>query len=232
MFTGPSPNQFSPLLPPLITTGIKSPHLGTPLGLFFFLLFSSARVRPALLHDTRLSGFRVLYPLQQTKQQHIQHARQPCSPRVLLPLRNPCCRLRKATAVKDDHRHRNCNSYSHWRLMQHRHVSFPLFSLCRGTDPSYLFTGPIQCCNSVQSAKSSGLVAQLLKLLGVVLADLNVDVGVTCSPISVAGIGNGEWYVRSTCDYYFFPNVLPSLAMLHQSAARTTASVCPFLHRV
>lgn len=46
-------------------------------------------------------------------------------------------------------------------------------------------TGPVQCCNSVQPASSSA-VTTLLGLLGVVLQDVNVNVGITCSPITVS----------------------------------------------
>ena len=53
--------------------------------------------------------------------------------------------------------------------------------------------GPIQCCNSVQSASSGGLVSVLLGLLGVVLGDVNVPIGVTCSPITVIGSGSAGW---------------------------------------
>ncbi|KAJ4485426.1 hydrophobin 2 [Lentinula aciculospora] len=48
-------------------------------------------------------------------------------------------------------------------------------------------TGPVQCCDSVQSANSSGGIAAILGLLGIVLQDLNVNVGLTCSPITVIG---------------------------------------------
>ncbi|KAF5347800.1 hypothetical protein D9756_010272 [Leucocoprinus leucothites] len=53
-------------------------------------------------------------------------------------------------------------------------------------------TGSLQCCNSVQSA-SSGAVGLLLGLLGVVLSDLTVLVGLTCSPLSVIGVGGNSW---------------------------------------
>ncbi|KAH9850882.1 fungal hydrophobin-domain-containing protein [Lenzites betulinus] len=52
-------------------------------------------------------------------------------------------------------------------------------------------TGAIQCCESVQSANSAA-VSPILGLLGVVLQDLNVPVGLTCSPISVVGVGGSN----------------------------------------
>ncbi|KAI0812336.1 fungal hydrophobin-domain-containing protein [Irpex lacteus] len=55
-------------------------------------------------------------------------------------------------------------------------------------------TGAIQCCQSVQSANSAA-ASTLLGLLGIVLTDLTVPVGLTCSPISVIGVGSG-----SACD--------------------------------
>ncbi|THH14751.1 hypothetical protein EW146_g5632 [Bondarzewia mesenterica] len=51
-------------------------------------------------------------------------------------------------------------------------------------------TGPIQCCNTVESASSSG-VAGILGLLGIVLQDLNVIIGLNCSPITAIGLGGG-----------------------------------------
>ncbi|KIK59441.1 hypothetical protein GYMLUDRAFT_44432 [Collybiopsis luxurians FD-317 M1] len=47
-------------------------------------------------------------------------------------------------------------------------------------------TGPVQCCDTYTSA-SDPAAASALGLIGVVLQDLNVGVGLTCSPIT--GIG-------------------------------------------
>ncbi|KAI0826132.1 fungal hydrophobin-domain-containing protein [Irpex lacteus] len=52
-------------------------------------------------------------------------------------------------------------------------------------------TGSIQCCNSVESANSSA-ASTILGLLGIVLTDPSVLVGLTCSPISVIGVGTGS----------------------------------------
>ncbi|TFK51392.1 fungal hydrophobin [Heliocybe sulcata] len=51
-------------------------------------------------------------------------------------------------------------------------------------------TGPVQCCNSVQSA-SDPVVSTLAGLLGIVLPDANAMVGLTCSPITVIGAAGG-----------------------------------------
>lgn len=56
--------------------------------------------------------------------------------------------------------------------------------------------GSAQCCATVEPATSSG-VASLLGLLGIVLGDLNVDVGLSCSPIDVLGLGTSDWYENS-----------------------------------
>ncbi|KAK7027966.1 hypothetical protein VNI00_015049 [Paramarasmius palmivorus] len=59
-------------------------------------------------------------------------------------------------------------------------------------------TGPVQCCNTVQSSDSEPIAA-LLGLLGVVLQDLNVQVGVTCTPITVIGAGGNSCSATPVC---------------------------------
>ncbi|KAI0628291.1 fungal hydrophobin-domain-containing protein [Trametes polyzona] len=52
-------------------------------------------------------------------------------------------------------------------------------------------TGQLQCCQSVQTA-SSEPISTILGLLGVILDDLNIGVGLTCTPISVVGVGGSN----------------------------------------
>ncbi|ESK86178.1 hydrophobin [Moniliophthora roreri MCA 2997] len=59
-------------------------------------------------------------------------------------------------------------------------------------------TGDVQCCNTVETADGP-TAAGLLALLGVVVQDLNVLVGITCSPITILGIGQGECSARPVC---------------------------------
>ncbi|KAH6902433.1 fungal hydrophobin-domain-containing protein [Coprinopsis sp. MPI-PUGE-AT-0042] len=59
-------------------------------------------------------------------------------------------------------------------------------------------TGPIQCCNEVTKADDPA-TAILLGLLNVVVQDLNVDVGVTCSPISVIGVPGNSCSGQTVC---------------------------------
>lgn len=55
-------------------------------------------------------------------------------------------------------------------------------------------TGEIHCCNSVQSSSSPAGLAALASVGAAV--GINVPVGLTCSPLSVVGLGSGSsWYV-------------------------------------
>ncbi|KAE9407590.1 fungal hydrophobin [Gymnopus androsaceus JB14] len=64
-------------------------------------------------------------------------------------------------------------------------VATPTFP--RGGEPaSSCSTGPVQCCNTVEPASSAPP------------QDLTVDVGLTCDPITVIGVGSGSW-ITATC---------------------------------
>ncbi|KAI0371979.1 fungal hydrophobin [Pilatotrama ljubarskyi] len=56
------------------------------------------------------------------------------------------------------------------------------------TGASACSTGPIQCCNSVESAGSAA-GSLLLGLLGIVVEGVDVLLGINCSPITVIGVG-------------------------------------------
>ncbi|KAF9448228.1 fungal hydrophobin [Macrolepiota fuliginosa MF-IS2] len=59
-------------------------------------------------------------------------------------------------------------------------------------------TGPIQCCDSVQAANSPA-ASKLLALLGVVVQDVSVLVGITCTPITVIGAGGNSCSAQPVC---------------------------------
>ncbi|EIW85899.1 fungal hydrophobin [Coniophora puteana RWD-64-598 SS2] len=59
-------------------------------------------------------------------------------------------------------------------------------------------TGSLQCCDTVTSAKSESASA-ILGLLGVVLSNLDVLVGLTCSPISVLSSGSSGCTADPVC---------------------------------
>ncbi len=62
-------------------------------------------------------------------------------------------------------------------------------------------TGPIQCCQSVESADSAA-GSLLLGLLGVVVQGVDVLLGLNCSPITVIGVGSGSsWYEQFLISY-------------------------------
>ncbi|KAI0750517.1 fungal hydrophobin-domain-containing protein [Fomes fomentarius] len=59
-------------------------------------------------------------------------------------------------------------------------------------------TGAVQCCQSTTTA-SDPAAASLLGLLGIVLQDVNIPVGLNCSPISVVGAGGGTCSANTVC---------------------------------
>ena len=65
-----------------------------------------------------------------------------------------------------------------------------------GTEPaSSCSTAPVQCCQTTGTASDPG-IATVLKGLGVTVQDVDALVVLTCSAISVVGVGSGaSWYV-------------------------------------
>ncbi|KAF5365190.1 hypothetical protein D9758_005349 [Tetrapyrgos nigripes] len=61
--------------------------------------------------------------------------------------------------------------------------------------PSQCNTGSTLCCDRTSTA---GLESILLGLLGILGLDPNTSVGVTCSPLSVIGVGGNSWNVVLT----------------------------------
>ncbi|KAL0578361.1 hypothetical protein V5O48_003640 [Marasmius crinis-equi] len=59
-------------------------------------------------------------------------------------------------------------------------------------------TAPVQCCETTGKA-SDPAIAKELALLGVVVQDVNALVGLTCSPITVVGGGNGGCSASPVC---------------------------------
>ncbi|KAL1699554.1 Sc3 protein [Schizophyllum commune] len=60
-------------------------------------------------------------------------------------------------------------------------------------------SGPVQCCNSVEQQANSKSASLLLGLLGIVLQDLNVIVGLGCTPITVIGAGGNGCEATTVC---------------------------------
>ncbi|KAI0794695.1 fungal hydrophobin [Fomes fomentarius] len=59
------------------------------------------------------------------------------------------------------------------------------------TSASSCSTGPVQCCNSVESADKPS-ASSLLGLLGIAVKGADVIVGIACSPITAIGVASGE----------------------------------------
>ncbi|EIW85888.1 fungal hydrophobin, partial [Coniophora puteana RWD-64-598 SS2] len=64
------------------------------------------------------------------------------------------------------------------------------------TSPGQCNTGPIQCCDTIEKASEA---STLLGLLGIILSDPSILVGLTCTPINVLGLGGGSCSARPVC---------------------------------
>ncbi|KAK0217167.1 hydrophobin 2 [Armillaria fumosa] len=70
--------------------------------------------------------------------------------------------------------------------------------LPRGGTGSSCSSGTLQCCNSVQDPSSSA-VQTALAPLGLNLGDIAADVGLTCDPITVIGVGSNPCSTQAAC---------------------------------
>ncbi|KAK7036697.1 hypothetical protein VNI00_011362 [Paramarasmius palmivorus] len=59
-------------------------------------------------------------------------------------------------------------------------------------------TGPVQCCNDVKAASDPSL-AEVFGVLGIVAQGVTGQVGVTCNPISVLGLGGNSCNAQTVC---------------------------------
>ncbi|KAI0677508.1 fungal hydrophobin [Trametes maxima] len=59
-------------------------------------------------------------------------------------------------------------------------------------------TGPVQCCDKVESANSAS-AAGLISALNIKLDDVTALVGLDCSPVSVIGAGSNTCASKPVC---------------------------------
>ncbi|KIK53775.1 hypothetical protein GYMLUDRAFT_178501 [Collybiopsis luxurians FD-317 M1] len=77
-------------------------------------------------------------------------------------------------------------------------VSLATFVAASPASPFTCSTGPVQCCDTLTTA-SDLAAASALGLVGVVLQDLNVGIGLTCSPITGIGASLTSCNAQAVC---------------------------------
>ncbi|KAF4578405.1 Hydrophobin [Pleurotus pulmonarius] len=78
-------------------------------------------------------------------------------------------------------------------------VATPVVDVRRRTDPaSSCTTGTINCCNSSGTTEDK-TIAGLLGLLNIVVSDITALVGITCTPISIGGVGGTSCSSQTLC---------------------------------
>ncbi|KAI0668309.1 fungal hydrophobin-domain-containing protein [Trametes maxima] len=65
-------------------------------------------------------------------------------------------------------------------------VAFPILAAAQSCN-----TGPVQCCNTIQSSDSDA-GATILSLIGAALGDVTAQIGLGCTPVSAIGVGAGN----------------------------------------
>ena len=85
-------------------------------------------------------------------------------------------------------------------------------------------TGTLECCESVKKA-SDPAATKIIDALDIVIQDLDVLVGLTCSAISVIGVGTGDAWYALLLAYCARWGLRVCIATRARCAARTTRTV-------
>ncbi|TFK37481.1 hydrophobin-319 [Crucibulum laeve] len=76
---------------------------------------------------------------------------------------------------------------------------FAVASPTAGSGSNQCSTGSVQCCNSVQDAKSAQAASAIAGLVGVITGPITGQVGLECNPISVIGAGANSCKAQTAC---------------------------------
>ncbi|KAF5348041.1 hypothetical protein D9758_010072 [Tetrapyrgos nigripes] len=121
--------------------------------------------------------------------------------RINTPARCPLSSLEQLTVFQV---HRSFPNQQHSLIMQFKFLTVAALASLAAATPlevrqtNQCNTGSLQCCQSVQSADSS-TASSLLGLLGVVIGEVTAQVGITCTPISVIGVGGNSCTAQPVC---------------------------------
>ncbi|ESK94357.1 hydrophobin [Moniliophthora roreri MCA 2997] len=77
-------------------------------------------------------------------------------------------------------------------------ASIATLAAATGIPASQCISGPVQCCNLVERADGP-TAAALLALLGIVVQDSSILVGITCFPITIIGVGSASCTAQPVC---------------------------------
>ncbi|KAJ7589783.1 hydrophobin 2 [Mycena floridula] len=96
--------------------------------------------------------------------------------------------------------HSNIVILVQYQLSQLCNSNFSLLSLSlllpsRPRDNS-CSSGPVQCCNTVESAQQA---QGILGALGIIIGDIAGQVGLGCAPVSIFGASGGQCSTNTVC---------------------------------
>ncbi|KAF9261021.1 fungal hydrophobin [Marasmius fiardii PR-910] len=77
-------------------------------------------------------------------------------------------------------------------------VAFTFATLVAAWGQTDVCSTEVQCCNSLQNADDDSL-SGLFALLGINVQDVTAQVGLTCNPISVVGVGVNSCKGQTAC---------------------------------